>query len=58
MCKRCCLGNRLGWNSSPISAIRVLNNLGSQQGFQTDSREICAGVQLDLDERKNTHHFE
>jgi hypothetical protein len=50
--KRCCLENRLGWNSSPISALCVLHHRGSQQGVQTDSWEICAGVQLDHDERK------
>jgi len=33
----------------------VLHHGGSQQGAQTDSWEICAGVQLDHDERKNTH---
>jgi len=33
----------------------VLHHRGSQQGIQTDSWEICAGVQLDHDERKNTH---
>jgi hypothetical protein len=45
----------MGWSSSPISALGVLHHRGSQQGIQTDSWEICAGVQLDLDERKNTH---
>jgi len=34
----------------------VLHHRGSQQGVQTDSWEICAGVQLDHDERKNTHY--
>jgi len=57
-CKRCCLGNRLGWSSSPISALCVIHHRGSQQGVQTDSWEICAGVQLDLYERKNIHYSE
>jgi len=43
-CKRCCLGNRLGWSSSPISALCVLHHGGSQQGVQTDSWENCASV--------------
>jgi len=30
----------------------VLHHRGSQQGVQTDSREICAGVQQDHDDRK------
>jgi len=46
----------MGWSSSPISALCVLNHRGSQQGIQTDSWEICAGVQRDHDERKNTHY--
>jgi hypothetical protein len=29
-CKRCCLGNRLGWSSSPISALCILHHRGSQ----------------------------
>jgi hypothetical protein len=36
----------------------VLHHRGSQQGVQTDGWEICAGVQLDHDERKNSHNFE
>jgi hypothetical protein len=36
----------------------MLHHRGSQQRIQTDGWEICAGVQLDLDERKNTHYFE
>jgi hypothetical protein len=32
----------------------MLHHGGSQQGVQTDGWEICAGVQLDHDERKNT----
>jgi hypothetical protein len=36
----------------------VLHHRGSQQGVQTDSWEICASVQLDLDERKNIHYLE
>jgi hypothetical protein len=44
----------MGWSSSPISALCVLHHCGSQQRVQTDSWEICAGVQLDFDERKNT----
>jgi hypothetical protein len=36
----------------------VLHHRGSQQGVQTDSWEICAGVQLDHDERKNSHYSE
>jgi len=56
-CKRCCLENRLGWSSSPISALCALHHGGSQQGVQTDSWEICAGLQLDHDKRKNTNYF-
>jgi len=48
----------MGWSSSPISALCVIHHRGSQQGIQTDSWEICAGVQLDHDERKNTHYSE
>jgi len=52
------MGNRLGRSSSPISALCVLHHRGSQQGVQTDSWEICAGVQRDHDERKDTHYSE
>ena len=45
----------LGWSSSSISALCELHHRGSQQGVHTDSWEICTGVQLDHDERKNTH---
>ena len=48
----------MGWSSSPISALSVLHHRGSQQGIQTDSWEICAGVQIDHDERKNSYHSE
>jgi hypothetical protein len=51
-----CLGNRMGSSSSPILALSELHHRGNQQGVQTDSWEICAGVQLDHDERKNTHY--
>jgi len=45
----------MDWSSSPVSALCVLHHRGSQQGIQTDSWEICAGVQLHHDERKSTH---
>ena len=48
----------MGWSSSPISALCVFHHRGSQQGIQTDSWEICAGVQLDHDERKSTQYSE
>jgi len=46
------------WSSSPISALCMLHHRRSQQGIQTDSWEICAGVQIDHDERKNTYYSE
>jgi hypothetical protein len=48
----------MGWSSSQISTLSVLHHCGSQQGVQTDSWEICAGLQLDLHERKNTNYSE
>jgi len=36
----------------------VLHHRSIQQGIQTDSWEICAGVQRDLDERKDTQYSE
>ena len=45
----------MGRSSSPISALCMLRHHGSQKGVQTDSWEICTGVQLDHDERKNSH---
>jgi hypothetical protein len=54
------MGMRLGRNPCPISTLSGFHHCDSQQGVQTDSWEICACVQLYVDECKETNlavHF-
>jgi hypothetical protein len=52
-CEACSLRLRLGRNSCPIPALSGLHHRHSQQGVHTDSWQICTGVQLYHDERKD-----
>jgi len=54
-CERCSMGLWLGRNSCLISALSYLYHGLSKEWVQTDSWEICSGVEQDHDECKIIH---